>query len=515
MHSAPDAARGGSTSSSRQQSHLEILEAQLARAHEAQAAQKAAVEDELARLSSIYDRVRADLRTAREERDRAVEEARRERERRAREALELAAKLQAAENPADEFVRRRLPPVPLERKTLLPGHLPEVDGFRVIGLIGRGGMASVFRAERESDGRQVALKLLMGERGSSRSRTELFLREAAMMLQVDHPNLLRALDAGECEYGHYLVLPLIEGQNLAGRVRRKGPLTEEDALFVAIEAARALRYCARGGLTHRDVKPSNLLESPDGRILLCDFGLAALHDDDSGRPYGSPGFASPEQILTPDDVDERADIYGLATTLWCLVVGKRPFQGDARTSFEAARDNDLSDPRMEGADISPRLARVIRRMGRCERDRRYRSWDECLLDLELVERGNPPLAAQLSEALGTDHVPAEEPPPAPAPAPTDDVPAEAGDALAPRTQSAPFPRLMLTIACVLTLLVGGLVTFAVSRSPADELEARARALAASGRAKEAATALRNAAELLGGDEGERLRRLAEELVRRR
>ncbi len=556
-------------------SHLEQLEASLAHADAERQAQASAVEEELGRLSGIYGQLKDDLVTARAERDEAREQARRERARRAHETSQLNENLrksreterrlvdEAASSTRAEFVRERLADTPVERRQLQPGEIPEIEGFRVQSLLGRGGMASVFRAERTRDGQEVALKILHGERAASRNRVELFLREAAMMLQLDHPGLLRALDAGECAYGPYLVLPVVSGRNLAIRVRRDGPLREVDAIRVALQMGRALRYCTRGGLIHRDVKPSNILEDTEGRLRLCDFGLAALQTGDAGRAYGSPGFASPEQLFTPHDVDERADIYGLGCTLWCLVVAQRPFDGTAKESFNAARTTDLSDPRVEGADISPRLAQVIRRMGRADRERRYRNWDECLLDLMLVEAGNPPMAAHLADAFASaredrdddasapdgssEIAPAKSdaiaksasesdgaPPPGPypgamspcfpdlAPVGASDRASEDADGSstrdvlpAPRRTLAPqryvVPALCLVIAMVASLIVGAEF---LRETPAIVLERRARDMAAEGHTDEAVSALRRAADLLGPEDAARLLEVALELQAR-
>ncbi len=520
------------------------LERQVATLLRERAEHAAAVQAELQRLSALYDDLRGDLETARRERDGALESVRAEREARARETLELAERLDeaavreqalresAAADSLQRFVAERLDLAVHEYRELAPGELPEVPGFRVHEPLGRGGMASVFRAERLEDGAEVALKLLHGSPGQERTRTELFLREAALTLQLDHPGLLRALDAGDCVHGPYLVLPLVDGRSLAMRVRRDGPLPEAEVLSIASSIGRALRFCARLGLTHRDVKPSNLLQGRDGRVLLSDFGLAALTTGDAGRPYGSPGYAAPEQMVAPDTVDERADIYAFGCSLWHLLVGRRPFPGTPRESFDAARINDLPDPRDEGAEVSHGLAQVLRRMGRCERDRRYRSWDECLLDIALVERGNPPLAAHLADVVGAtppDHGDPEPVPPAPPPEPPVAAPAaDPHPAPGPEATHGDEPtaapvgavqraveRLPRHVRLPLAATLAALVALALGRgcapSPADALVDRARALVREGRAAEASAALRAAAELVGPDDAARLAREADDL----
>lgn len=509
---------------------LAELEAALETAQEERASQARAVEGELVRLGEIYNRMRTQLAEAREARDRAQIEVAEERERRARETLELARRLEEFEKappPAiveshERFVQKRMEGRPIRHRRLTPGSLPDLPGFETTERLGRGGMATVYRATRASDGAEVAIKLLHEGAEASGQRTELFLREAAVMLSLDHPGLVRAWDAGECEYGRYLILELVQGESLAARVRREGPLPEDEAVAVALQVGRALRYCSRLGLTHRDVKPSNLLRDDAGHVKICDFGLAALSHGDSGRPYGSPGYAAPEQLAAPDKVDERADIYALGCTLWHLVVGRRPFDGKPAECFTQQREQDLSDPRFEGADVSPRLAQVIRRMGRCERSRRYRSWDECLLDLMLVERGNPPFAAHLSDALAP-RTEADRPVSGPVDAtPTPRaglVPATAAAPLLP--PPAPGPRGLrigrgrLVILLLLTGVVAGAVGFGVSADlgadPVETLERRADDMAERGEGARAAESLREAAALFSGADAERLRRLADQL----
>ncbi len=518
------------------------LENALAQALEERDAQAVEVEAELGTLSRIYERLRNDYEQLREERDRAIDEARLERERRAKETLELAERLVAAAaeddaRPVDadalreRFVTERLAHLPTERRRLGDGQLPEVQGFRVLGVLGHGGMATVYRAARVDRDEEVAIKLLHEGPEASKARSELFLREAAVMLQLDHPGLVRAVDAGECAYGRYLVLEMVTGESLAARVRREGPFLETEAIRIALQVARALSWLARLGLTHRDVKPSNLLADRDGRVRLCDFGLAALSRDDPARPYGSPGYAAPEQLTTPGDVDERADIYALGCTLWHLVVGRRPFTGPARSAFEEQRLTDLPDPRFEGADISPRLAQVVRRMGRRDRESRYRRWDECLLDLMLVEKGNPPFAAHLAAAR--DAAPAETEPPVPLPLPREKLPdasasvsipsdsepqaaSPSGEILPPPAPPLPHVRVLRRVVAAaigVAVLTAGYVIGTLGRPPsADTMQDRARTLAAQGRTRDAAAALRQAALLLPDDEADRLRWLADSQI---
>ena len=215
-------------------------------------------------------------------------------------------------------------------------------------------------------------------------------------------------------------------------------------------------------------------------------------------------------------------------------VGHRPFGGAPKDTFEVQRSSDLTDPRFEGADISTRLAQIIRKMGRADPSRRYRRWHECVLDLMLAARGSPPFAAQLSEALAP-HTPPEPPaddagldqpgPGASARAHDRDtgstLPSAPGESTAGQLSTATEPwgaqrwarrRLWLFLAAVLAAgLVGGVVGASSRPSAADVLEHRARELAAEGRVDEAVHRLRQAALLLSADGAAQLRATAKEL----
>lgn len=535
-----------------QAARIARLEDELHRVRADRDEQARVIEEELTRLSQIYEKMGAELDQARVDRDQAQAAVRAERERRARELLELSERLDEAlagnpggASPApaprpfkpEQFVQARLAESEHPQTPHKEGDLPSIPGYRILAPLGQGGMATVYQALAD-DGREVAIKVLHHGPEASKGRTELFLREAAVMLQLAHPGLVRAVDAGDAPCGRYLVLELVRGESLAALVRRNGPMPETEVLRIGLQVARALAYCARLGLTHRDVKPSNLLLDPSGRVRLCDFGLAALSSGgDPARPYGSPGYAAPEQISNPTSIDERVDIYALGATMWHLAVGRRPYTGQAKDVFEQQRNQDVPDPRMEGGSVSPRFAQVIRRMGRAQRDRRYRKWDECILDLMLVEQGNPPFAAALAEAQEPGSAAVTEPEPASC---TASVPAATSPADASRAPSPPVLPFSVTDAprpgpispvivarlgphatpilwgaiAVLGVVVGMAVSSMTHRSPAAEFESRAVSLHAAGRKDDALRMLRAAAETMDGEDRAAMLRLAESLQSR-
>lgn len=537
----------GAPASTKTRARLDQLEDALRLVRAERRGQIAAVDDELRQLEGIYERMTSDLATLRDERDRAVEEARVERERRARETLDLTERLERAtrrDDPAgaiaspEGFVQARLLGAPADRRGVAPGEMPTVPGYRLLAPLGQGGMATVYHAVCERDGLEVAVKILHDGPDADPTRLELFLREAAAMLQLSHPGLVRALDAGDCPHGRYLVLEYVRGESLASLVRRCGALPEREAIRIGLQVARALSYCARVGLTHRDVKPSNLLMDTSGRVRVCDFGLAALsYGSDSAGPYGSPGYAAPEQIHSPAAVDERGDVYSLGATLWHLVVGRRPFQGAAKHVFETQRTQDLADPRFEGADVSPRFAQVIRRMGRLQRERRYRRWDECILDLMLVENGNPPFSAHLADALEPGGAFGGGPDPTPPPfagvqaaasqsasasqaasqSASQAAPASAGTGATTSATGRPPVRRVLAAAVVCAAsAVGAAIGYGIARESDARSASHAARSRASGRASDdeiraAAATLRASADAHAGAERERLLRLADAL----
>ena len=183
--------------------------------------------------------------------------------------------------------------------------------YRILDVLGQGGMGQVFRAEHAMMGRMVAVKVL--PRAKSTPDTEAaFRREIRMLGRLDHPNLVRALDAGHDGKVYYLVTELIDGVDLRKQVLKYGTLDEMAAAAVVSQVARGLAYAHGEGLVHRDVKPGNILVTPAGRAKLLDVGLAGsvLESESTrlGRVVGTMDYMAPEQIRSPDTVGPAADV---------------------------------------------------------------------------------------------------------------------------------------------------------------------------------------------------------------
>jgi eukaryotic-like serine/threonine-protein kinase len=210
-----------------------------------------------------------------------------------------------------------------------PDSIREVGRFAVEGIIGEGGSGRVLRARHPLLGIPLALKMLSHALALSPEGARAFIREASLLVHLDHPGIVRVLDAFEAHGTFFIVMPWIEGATLREHIDNNSGLGAEQILQIAEEALDALAVLHAAGLVHRDVKPSNLLVRPSGRLVLIDLGIACQRDATAAQRQlvGSPSYCSPEQILGRP-VDGRSDVYSLGCTLYELVFGRPPFAAD-------------------------------------------------------------------------------------------------------------------------------------------------------------------------------------------
>lgn len=207
--------------------------------------------------------------------------------------------------------------------------------YRLLEQIGRGGMGAVHRAEHVRLKRPVAIKLLLTDRLQDDSAIARFNREMEAVGKLDHPNIVRATDAGDHDGTHFLVMELVDGPNLSQVARTLGPLDVADACELVRQAAEGLQHAYEHGLVHRDIKPSNLLLAGNGTVKILDLGLALLRESpveqdeltSSGQIMGTLDYMAPEQASDTHGVDIRADLYSLGCTLYHLLAGAPPFRG--------------------------------------------------------------------------------------------------------------------------------------------------------------------------------------------
>ena len=218
--------------------------------------------------------------------------------------------------------------------------------YRILDELGRGGMGQVFRAQHVMMGRTVAVKVLPKAKSTSEAEAA-FQREIRMLSRLDHDNLVRALDAGHDGKVYYMVTELVPGLDLRQQVLKYGKLDEIRAASVISQAALGLGYAHTQGLVHRDMKPANLLVTPEGVVKVLDLGLAGSVIEGEamriGRVIGTMDFMAPEQIRSADTVGPPADIYAIGCTLYFAITGEVPFPGGTRQ--EKARRQLGEQPR--------------------------------------------------------------------------------------------------------------------------------------------------------------------------
>ncbi len=234
------------------------------------------------------------------------------------------------------------------------------------GLIGQGGMATVYRAVDLARGRPVAIKVLRPEL-SAVLGVERFLREIAVTARLDHPHIVPLFDSGEAAGMLYYAMPLIDGESIAERIKRQGPLPITDAVGLAIEVAGALQYAHERGVIHRDIKPDNIMISA-GHARVADFGIAravtrGAGDKLTGTGFGvgTPHYMSPEQSAG-GEVDARSDLYSLASVLYEMLAGEPPYDGPTIHSVIAKRWKEPVPRVSTGRDtVWPALEAVVTR----------------------------------------------------------------------------------------------------------------------------------------------------------
>ncbi len=257
-------------------------------------------------------------------------------------------------------------------------HCPrEFGGYRLLGLLGRGGMGEVYEAEQLATGRRVALKMLRQQLDSPDMR-QRFLREGRLAAGVNHPNSLYVFGSEEIEGVPVITMEIAGSGTLKDKLKKRGPLAVTESVDAVLDIIAGLEAAFAGGVLHRDVKPSNCFVSPDGSVKIGDFGLSVstLAKADSnitatGAILGTPAYASPEQ-LRGDDLDVRADIYSVGATLFTLLTGRAPFEGENAVQVVANAVKEKPKPLTEFRhDLPPGLEAVVDCCLAKEPDKRY------------------------------------------------------------------------------------------------------------------------------------------------
>ena len=250
--------------------------------------------------------------------------------------------------------------MPLDQGRFLPGSILS-ERYRIVSLLGRGGMGEVYRADDLKLGVTVALKFLPRELRQNSSRHERFLGEVRLARQISHPNICRVFDVGETEGQHFFSMEYIDGEDLGSLLRRIGRLPSEKAAQIARQLCVGLAAAHELGILHRDLKPGNIMLDGRGRARITDFGLAALADEVEGAEVraGTPAYMAPEQ-LAGESVSMKSDLYSLGLVLYELFTGRAAFEATGtRELLDRQRSSTPSRPSSHVDDIDPAAERAI------------------------------------------------------------------------------------------------------------------------------------------------------------
>jgi serine/threonine protein kinase len=255
--------------------------------------------------------------------------------------------------------------------------------YRLIELLGRGGMASVYKAER---GRELcALKRPLAAFLEEPDFLERFLREAEIGRTLHHPNIIRILDRGEWEGVPYFTMELVPGETLQAVLQRQGAMAPGAATRLVVQVAEALDYAHLKGVVHRDLKPSNVMVLPDGGAKVMDYGIARARRFEglttTGSFLGSPEYVAPETI-EGKGAEARSDLYSLGVMFYEMLAGRRPFSADA--PFAILRKHLAEPPPVLSAvrpDVPPDLERIVHRLLAKTPEERYTSAEDLLVEL--------------------------------------------------------------------------------------------------------------------------------------
>jgi hypothetical protein len=282
----------------------------------------------------------------------------------------------------------------------VPAALAQHPRYRILRLLGAGGMGTVYKAEHQLMERPVALKVIGGDLVGDPAAVERFRREVKNAARLTHPNIVAAYDAEQAGDLHFLVMEFVEGTSLDRLVAKQGRLPVGQACDYVRQAAVGLQHAFERGMVHRDIKPANLMRTPDGRIKILDFGLARFARETApaiaapaapadraagagspasaltavGTVMGTPDYMAPEQATDPHGADIRADIYSLGCTLYYLLTGAVPYPGGTVLDKLLAHAERTPRPLTAyRADVPPELARVVERMMARDPARRYQT----------------------------------------------------------------------------------------------------------------------------------------------
>lgn len=296
-----------------------------------------------------------------------------------------------------------------------------IGSYDLLNKLGEGGMGAVYKARHQHLKKIVAVKVLAQSLTEDPAALARFMREMEAVGSLDHPHIVRAMDAGEDQGTHFLVMEFIEGQDLVEFVKKRGPLSANAACRAILQAALGLEHAHKHGLVHRDIKPSNLFLTNTGTVKILDLGLARLTADGvnegdqgvtrMGQILGTPDFMSPEQWEAKGQIDGRSDLYSLGGTLFYLLMGRAPFYDDTRRTMMHLMTSHLSGAVPDLCQLRPDLpaevGAIFRKLMAKATSDRYSTASELIPELRRIienqtaSKSGIPKSAPTGEGLAT------------------------------------------------------------------------------------------------------------------
>jgi serine/threonine-protein kinase len=265
-----------------------------------------------------------------------------------------------------------------------------LGGYRLLRRLGRGAMGDVYLAEQQSLGRQVAVKVLRGDRSLHPGAVERFSQEARAAAALVHGNIVQIHEVACVDGIHFLAEEYVAGPSLKAWLLARGPLDAIQAISVLSQVGSALVKSAQAGIVHRDIKPENLLVTPAGEVKVADFGLARVLEDDleltqQGMALGTPLYMSPEQAAGRP-VDVRSDLYSLGATVYHLLARQPPFTGPTSLAVALAHQREQPTPLAAfRPELPAGLGRIVEQLLAKRPEERFESPTELLQAVEAVE----------------------------------------------------------------------------------------------------------------------------------
>ena len=256
--------------------------------------------------------------------------------------------------------------------------------YEVLSKVGAGGMADVYKGRDQMLNRYVAIKVLKKEFREDENFVRKFRSEAQESAGLLHPNVVNVYDVGEDRGLYYMVMELVEGITLKEYIEKKGRLSHKEVISIAIQMCSGIGAAHAAGIIHRDIKPQNIIISKDGKVKVTDFGIAKAVTSNtiSTNAMGSVHYTSPEQARGGFS-DQKSDIYSIGITLYEMVTGQVPFDGDSTVSVAIKHlQEEITAPSELVSDIPYSLEQIILKCTQKNAERRYPNTDELIQDLK-------------------------------------------------------------------------------------------------------------------------------------